>query len=141
MIKKVLPLLSALVLPAFCTSAMDRFQALSQIESHNNDQAIGRQQEVSRYQILPTFWAQAAAESKTGSDFRPTNPAIAKTVVDWIMRSRCKAFETRYHRPPDDFEYYILWHRPACFVGRVVPRAITAAERDRGRRFASLCKG
>ncbi|HXG49204.1 MAG TPA: hypothetical protein VNO52_16390, partial [Methylomirabilota bacterium] len=31
-------------------------EALSLIESGNNDRAIGRAGEVSRYQILPTVW-------------------------------------------------------------------------------------
>ena len=56
------------------------------------------------------------------------------------MQTRCSAFETRYHHAPDDFEFYILWHRPACYIGRAVPRPITAIEADRGRRFASLCQ-
>jgi hypothetical protein len=135
--KPILTILSALVLPVFCVSAMDRFDALSQIESHNNDHAIGKQQEVSRYQILPAFWAQAKSWNGRIS---PTDPAAAKGVVDWIMQARCRTFEARYHRAPTDFEYYILWHRPACLVGRPVLRHITSTERDRGRRFESLCQ-
>lgn len=112
---------------------MDRLEALSQIESHNNDHAIGPQKEVSRYQILPAFWEQANVV------WRPTDPAIARIVVNWIMEGRCREFQARYHRLPDDFEYYILWHRPSCYIGRTVPRRITAAEIERGRRFANLC--
>ena len=120
---------------------MDRFDALSEIESRNNDHAIGRAREVSRYQILPEFWAEAAAEDKgISADLEPTNPAVAKKVVDWVMQGRCRAFATRYHRNPNDFEYYILWHRPACYIGRAVSRPITAVESDRARRFASLCR-
>jgi len=135
----MLPIFTALMLPAFCAAGMDRFDALSQIESHNNDQAIGRQREVSRYQILPAFWVQAMALNRAPV-FRPTDPVAAKAVVDWIMEARCRAFAARYHRPPTDFEYYILWHRPACFVGRPTPRQITPAEIERGRRFANLCQ-
>ena len=108
--------------------------ALSQIESHNNDHAIGRQQEVSRYQILPEFW------EKSNVSWRPTDPATARVVVTWIMQGRCREFEQRYHRVPNDFEYYILWHRPACLIGRDVPRHLTRAESQRGRRFANLCQ-
>ncbi|MGA2244718.1 MAG: hypothetical protein ABSH48_06960 [Verrucomicrobiota bacterium] len=130
-------LLTALMLPSGCLSAMERIDALSQIESRNNDQAIGRQQEVSRYQILPVFWGQATGWNKQVS---PTDRSAAKSVVDWIMGPRCQQFQTRYHREPTDFEYYILWHRPACLVGRPIPRHLTSAEEDRGRRFASLCQ-
>ena len=135
--KPILSALSALVLPAVCVSAMDRIDALSLIESRNNDHAIGPQQEVSRYQILPVFWAQTLGRD---TEAKPTDPAAAKAVVDRIMQKRCRAFEARYHRAPTDFEYYILWHRPACLIGRPVLRQLTSAELDRGRRFVSLCQ-
>lgn len=139
--KPILFILSGLVPSILSTQAMDRFDALSQIESHNNDRAVGPQREVSRYQILPEFWAGAReGNDRTDAPLRPTDPAAAKIVVNGIMQSRCDAFETRYHRVPDDFEFYILWHRPACYIGRAVPRPITVAEADRGRRFASLCQ-
>lgn len=138
--KSVLSVLLALAWPA-CGSAMDRFDALSQLESRNNDHAVGKHREVSRFQILPEFWSQATAGNKEAAQvFRPTDPAAARAVVNWIMQGRCRAFEARYHRAPTDFEYYILWHRPACLIGRTVPRHLTLAETDRGRRFASLCQ-
>jgi hypothetical protein len=120
---------------------MDRLDALSQIETRDNDRAIGRCREVSRFQILPAFWEQAMAwKDQAAGYLRPTDPEAAKTVVGWIMEARCRTFAERYHRAPDDFEYYILWHRPACFIGRAIPRRLTAAETDRARRFASLCQ-
>jgi hypothetical protein len=70
----------------------------------------------------------------------PTDPASARVVVNCIMQARCRVFAARYHRAPDDFEFYILWHRPACYIGRPVPRRIAAVEADRGRRFAILCQ-
>jgi hypothetical protein len=133
--RKVLLMLSAIVLPALCVSGMDRLDALSQIESRNNDLAIGAQKEVSRFQILPAFWQQAHVV------WRPTDPSVAGIVVSRIMEARSRVFEARYHRAPTDFEYYILWHRPACLIGRRVPRQLTSVEKERGRRFASLCQG
>jgi hypothetical protein len=133
-LKYILLVLSAILLPVVCTSGMDRLDALSQIESHNNDRAIGPQREVSRYQILPVFWEQANVV------WRPADPATARIVVNWIMQGRFREFEARYHRAPNDFEYYILWHRPSCYIGRPVPRHITSAETERGRRFANLCQ-
>jgi len=132
--KRIISILSVFVLPTLCSLGMDRMDALSQIESHNNDRAIGRQQEVSRYQILPAFWEQANVV------WRPTDPATARIVVNWIMQGRSHEFEARYHRAPNDFEYYILWHRPSCYIGRPVPRHITSAEIERGHRFANLCQ-
>lgn len=139
--KPILSILLALVLPAFPVPAMDRFDALSQIESHDNDHAVGPQREVSRYQILPEFWTQTGTGNKRANVTPwPTDPGTAKNVANSIMQARCGAFEARYHHAPDDFEFYILWHRPACYIGRAVPRPITAIEADRGRRFARLCQ-
>lgn len=139
--KPILSILLVLALSAFPLPAMDRFDALSQIESHDNDRAVGPQREVSRYQILPEFWTRTGAGNKrVDVTLRPTDPGTAKNVANWIMQARCGAFETRYHHAPNDFEFYILWHRPACYIGRAVPRPITAAEAERGRRFASLCQ-
>ena len=132
--KRTLFVFAVLILPIFCSPGMDRLDALSQLESHDNDHAIGRQREVSRYQILPVVWEHANV------DWRPADPATARTVVSAIMDARCREFEARYHRAPDDFEYYILWHRPACLVGRPIPRPLTLAEKDRGRRFVNLCQ-
>lgn len=130
----------SLILPEFQARAMDRLSALSQIESSDNDHMVGRQKEVSRYQIMPVFWAQAREWAGNENAFRPTNPAVARSVVDWIMQDRCRTFKARYHRTPNDFEYYLLWHRPACYIGRPTPRPITSTEAGRARRFASLCQ-
>jgi len=116
-VKTTLSILLMLVLSALCAPAMGRLDALSEIESRNNDLAIGSQHEVSRYQILPVFWTQAWGQNKPRGTYRnPTNPAAARMVVNWI------------------------WHRPACYIGLLVPRRISAAEADRGRRFAFLCQ-
>ncbi len=68
----------------------------------------------------------------------PTDASTARIVVSRIMEARSRVFEARYHRAPTDFEYYILWHRPACLIGRRVPRQLTSVEKERGRRFANL---
>jgi hypothetical protein len=137
--KPVSSILSALFLSALSTLAMDRFDALSQIESQGNDRAIGPQGEVSRYQILPEVWTRIW-HKLANVTLRPTDPATAKIAANWIMQPRCIAFESRYHRAPTDFEFYILWHRPACYIGRAVPRAITTVEAGRANRFANLCQ-
>ena len=139
--KTILIILSALALTAISTRAADRFEALSQIESHDDDRAVGTQGEVSRYQILPEIWARAwALNERRNVTVRPTDPVAAKFAANWIMQGRCNAFEARYHRAPDDFEFYMLWHRPACYIGGFVPRPMTAVEADCARRFANLCQ-
>src|SRR6266567_952502 len=56
-------LVGAMVVSAcFTCAAMDRWSALSQIESGDNDKAVGRLGEISRYQILPDVWSAFATD-------------------------------------------------------------------------------
>jgi hypothetical protein len=88
--------------------AMDRWSALSQIESGDDDRAVGAAGEISRYQIRPEIWRRYAP-----ADADWTNPANAVSVARQAMQERCAAFERAAHRPPTDSEFYILWNAPA----------------------------
>ncbi|HUA37533.1 MAG TPA: hypothetical protein VMA35_03940 [Candidatus Sulfopaludibacter sp.] len=107
--------------------AMDRFAALSMIESGNNDQARGRGGELSRYQFSPTVIAEFKIDAT-----QLQNPAYARSEAIRVMNYRCSAFDLQYHRPPTDVEFYMLWHRPDR-VFHPLPR-----ELERARRFANL---
>jgi hypothetical protein len=87
---------------------MDRWAALSQIESGDNDQAVGRQGEVSRFQILPEVWRRFASGN---ADWRKAGDALLVAKV--AMHDRCLTFERRFHRSPTDLEFYVLWNAPA----------------------------
>jgi hypothetical protein len=107
--------------------AMDRWTALSQIESGDDDRALGSAGEISRYQIKPEVWRRYA---RTTADW--TKPADALLVAKEAMQDRCTAFERSVHRSPTDFEFYILWNVPAQIQrpGKAVSR--------RAERFCNL---
>ncbi len=108
----------------------DRLAALSMLETGNNDRAIGRAGEVSRYQILRREW-----RSVTNS-VAYTDSETARQVVLKLMDKRIRSFQALYGREPSDFEYYGLWNAPSQVLrGRVSP---VVAERCR--RFANLCQ-
>jgi len=109
---------------------MDRFAALSMLESGNDDKAIGPSGEISRYQILPATW-QRYTKDKT---LDPLNPTNSLAVVQTIMSERCAHFQEINHHPPTDFEFYLLWNCPA----RVAHPSKLAT--DRAQRFANLCE-
>jgi hypothetical protein len=88
--------------------AIDRWSALSQIESGDDDHATGAAGEISRYQIKPELWRQYAPET---ADWTKVDDALS--VAKEAMRERSTAFERANHRPPTDFEFYILWNAPA----------------------------
>ena len=110
--------------------AMDRWEALSQIESGNNDRAIGKYGEVSRYQIRPRVWQRYASPK---ADWRA--PAVSLHVAQRAMEERCAAFQRRFRRPPSDLEFYVLWNAPAQ-VGRPTPVVY-----QRALRFHNLVAG
>jgi hypothetical protein len=109
---------------AFISSAqaMDRWAALSMLESGNDDQAIGSRGEVSRYQIRPYLWPGG----------NPVNAHVALNVAQKIMQPRVARFEQTHNRAPSDFEFYVLWNAP-----QEVNHPCRAVAR-RAERFANL---
>lgn len=113
---------------AASATAMDRWSALSMIESGDRDNARGRAGELSRFQIKPTEWRRSVA----GARVSPTNPQIALAVAQRIMARRSAVFERSHRRAPTDFEFYVLWNAPAQ-VDR--PSRVVA---KRARRYCNL---
>jgi len=108
-----------LATPAF---AMDRWAALSMIESGNNDHAVGAVGEVSRYQIRPELWPGG----------NPHDPQQALTAAQRTMWPRLDRFQRNHGRRATDFEFYVLWNAPwqADHPSAVV--------RERAQRFVNL---
>jgi len=102
--------------------AMDRWEALSMIESGNNDRAIGSVGEVSRFQIRPELWPGG----------NPQNPQLALTAAQKTMTPRLDRFQRIHKRQPTDFEFYVLWNAPW-----VVDHP-SAVVKERAQRFVNL---
>jgi hypothetical protein len=107
--------------------ALDRWAALSQIETRDNDSAVGAAGEISRFQIKPKLWHRYA---RSEADWK--NPAEALAAARELMKERCATFDRLNHRPPTDFEFYVLWNAPAQInrPGKAV--------RERAERFCHL---
>jgi len=107
---------------ATTTSAMDRWAALSMIESGDNDRAVGPGGEISRFQIRPELWPGG----------NPQDNQIALTAAQEIMLTRIEQFRKSHQRPPTDFEFYVLWNAP----WQVDHPSVAVTER--ARRFSNL---
>src|SRR5882724_5599281 len=83
--------------------AMDRWAALSMLETGDNDSAVGPGGEISRFQIQPALWP--------GGDSH--DPKVALAAAQGIMRPRLEKFLQSHKRPATDFEFYVLWNAPA----------------------------
>jgi hypothetical protein len=120
-------LISFILLVCVCAAvssarAMDRWAALSMIESGNDDLAVGSLGEISRYQIRPHLWPGG----------NPHNAGDALQAARKIMQPRIARFERSHHHAPTDFEFYELWNAPQE-IGHPC-RAVA----ERARRFANL---
>jgi hypothetical protein len=107
-------------------SGMDRWRALSMLETGDNDYAIGRCGEISRFQIRAEYWPGG----------NPQNPRAALAVARNIMQARVGRFQQAHGRSPNDFEFYVLWNAPAevdhpvsCVVERA-QRYVNLVQRD-----------
>src|SRR5260370_2206326 len=81
--------------------AMDRWSALSQIETRDNDCVIGAAGEISRYQIKPKLWQRYAR-----SDANWKNPAEALVAAQDLMKQRRAHLQRCYHRHPTDLDFF-----------------------------------
>jgi hypothetical protein len=123
---KISTVISAVIVWAAVSTAfgMDRWSALSMLESGNNDYAVGQRGEVSRYQILPKLWPGG----------NPANEQEALAAAKEIMQVRLNHFEKIHGHPASDFEFYVLWNAP--WQADHPSKAVA----ERAERFANLVK-
>ena len=122
------PIILALMMLIQSAWAMDRFAALSMIESGDDDLARGQSGEVSRFQIRREVWSQLTNAPVS----QATDAKVAEAVARKLAAARCEKFEREHGRVPTDEEFYILWNAPAQIghPGRSV--------QERAERFANL---
>lgn len=111
---------------SFSAPAMDRYEALAQIETGLND--APRCADVSRYGISPAVWRQYTALPLSAAQ----NSITALHVAQAVAADRDAAFAAAHHRRETPFEFYLLWHCPARL------NHPNAADRDAATRFANL---
>jgi hypothetical protein len=106
-----------LMLVPWSAWGMDGWSALSMVESGDNDYAVGRAGEISRYQVLKKEW-QSVTNSRAYSQ-----PQTAAAVARVLLGRRVQQFEQKAHRPPTSFEVYVLWNAPAQALKDSTPPA------------------
>ena len=121
-IRLAILILGGWLLSVIGAPAMDRWSALSMIESGDDDRAIGPGGEVSRFQIRRELWP--------GGNSRNAQEALA--AAREVMKPRLEAFEKSHGRPPTDFEFYVLWNAP--WQADHPSKAVI----ERARRFSNL---
>ena len=101
-IRLIVLIVGGCLLSVINTPAMDRWEALSMIESGDDDHAIGPVGEVSRFQIKPELWPGGNSQ----------NVQDALIAAREVMKPRLESFLKSHGRPATDFEFYVLWNAP-----------------------------
>ena len=104
------------------------------IESGNNDRAIGRDGEVSRYQILPRVWRQYSRSSTY------TDPRQAAVIAQKHLHFLDAAFRKKAGRDPTDFDRYVMWNAGLHYYQRAEfnPARVARVVRERAQRYVNL---
>jgi len=118
----------------YAQAGLSRLDALGMIESGDNDAAVGRAGEVSRYQIKPHIWRQYSSSQEY------QNKAVARRVAERHMEELQRLFCQGAKRQPSDFDLYVMWNAGPTYYraigwsrSRVYP-----VVRERAQRFVNL---
>jgi hypothetical protein len=132
-------LITLLCLSALSTLAQDarRLAALAQIESGNNDRAIGRSGEVSRYQIMPSVWHHYSRSR------RYQDPVEAARVATLHLGTLAAYYRAETGQAATNFDLYVLWNTRAGYYARhgFDRSRIARHVWHRAQRFVNLVEG
>ena len=126
--------LSAIGTRAEVSLRASRLEALSQIETGDDDRAVGGAGEVSRYQIKPWIW-RLYNDSEAYSDRR-----ISTQVAEQHLAGLATIFRKRTRREPTDFDLYVLWNAGPTYYNRIgfSKSRVHPIISERARRYANL---
>jgi hypothetical protein len=119
---------------ASAQAGLSRLEALSMIESGDDDAAVGQVGEVSRYQIQPWIWRQYSSLA----DYQ--NRALATQVAEKHLGVLEQLFRGRAKRDLDDFDLYVLWNAGPTYYARIgfSKARVHPIIRNRAQRYANL---
>ena len=115
-------------------AGMSTLEALSMIESGDNDFAVGKAGEVSRYQLMPKTWRHYT-KSKAYTD-----AAIAARIAAQHLAALETDFTARAGRVPTDFDRYVLWNAGPSYYRRIDYKSerVHPVIQERANRFVNL---
>jgi len=115
-------------------AGLTKLQAISMVESGNNDYAVGGAGEISRYQIKPKVWRQYSRSTAYA------NTRVSSWVAEQHLQYLERQFKSNTGREPTDFDRYVMWNGGFPYYARIhfSPRAVKLVIRERARRYANL---
>ena len=127
-------ILAILLTAVGAKAELSRLEALSMIESGDDDAAIGRAGEISRFQIMPSVWAHYSG-SRAFRDCR-----VARDVAARHLTELTTWFQNRAGRSASDFDVYVLWNAGPTYYTKVGFKTsrVHPVVCERARRYARL---
>jgi hypothetical protein len=115
-------------------AGLSPLEAISMIESGNNDDAVGRAGEVSRYQIRPQVWRTFSQSSEYNNS--RVAASVARQHLDWLA----KFFLERTGRTADDFDLYVMWNAGPTYYSNIgfARERVRPFIRNRAQRYVNL---
>ncbi len=115
-------------------AGFSKLEAISMIESGNNDWAVGKAGEISRFQIKPEVWRKYT-NSRAYAD-----PALARWVAQQHLAALEKYFKTQTGREPTDFDRYVMWNGGISYYARIGFHApkVKPVIQERAKRYVNL---
>src|ERR1051325_8625093 len=115
-------------------AGLSKLEALSMIESGDDDSAIGRFGEVSRFQIRPEVWRQYSQSSAFANC--EVASSVAQKHIDYLEG----LFRSRAGREATDFDFYVVWNAGFSYYEKVgfSPDRVSRIIRNRARRYTNL---
>jgi len=131
-VKKAIGFLFGFALTA--QAGLSPLEAISMLETGNNDSARGRAGEVSRYQLLPGVWR--CYTSSVAYEDPDVSGRVARQHLNYLE----SWFQSQTGRPATDFELYVLWNAGPTYFARKAFRAAAVHPliRERAQRFVNL---
>src|SRR6059036_2541716 len=115
-------------------AGLSPLDAISMIESGDNDDAVGRAGEVSRYQIRPQVWRLFSQSSEYNNS--RVAASVARQHLDW----QAKFFLERTGRTADDFDLYVMWNAGPTYYSNIgfARDRVRPFIRNRAQRYVNL---
>lgn len=116
------------------SGGFSRLEAISLIETADNDRIIGNKGEVSRYQIMPFVWKQYS-RSRNYRD-----PKEARRIAQQHLQALEELFRRKTRRAPTEFDMYVMWNAGPYYYAKreFSPTRIAPSIRERAERFVNL---
>ena len=127
--------LLVLALTAMTAQAgLSKLEALSMLESGNDDYAVGGAGEVSRYQIMPAVWRSYTASRAY------QNASVSREIAIKHLTYLEEYFRSRTGREATDFDRYVMWNAGPVYYARMgfSPERVHRTIRERANRFVNL---